>query len=123
MNVPALNKENIKKLLKAKCSNILIKYEVINEDYGFFSEYNEVYHDKKGIKICSTLENISYSLKEFDYFLLENTKIAKFIRHDSLESSYRELYEEFTITNYKRKFKGRKPLLDLISLERELSQN
>lgn len=118
-----MKKNTIKKsMLKNKCKNILVKYEIINNDYGFFSQYKEVYFPKKGIKITSTLENISYSLKDVDYYLLENKKIVKFIRHDSINDSYRELFEEYTISNYKKQYKDKRVLLAYQSLENKLLQ-
>lgn len=118
-----IQKNTIRKcMLKNKCKDILVKYELTNNDYGFFSQYKEVYFPKKGIKITSTLENISYSLKEVDYYLLENKKIVKFIRHDSLNNSYRELIEEYTISNYKKRYKNKNALLAYQALEQQLLQ-
>lgn len=84
---------------KHKFDKILVEEVLINNDYGFFAEYEKIYFYKKGVKILSTLENISYSLQEIDYYLLENNRVAKFIRHESLDNSRRELVCEYTIKN------------------------
>lgn len=84
---------------KYKFDKILVEEVLINNDYGFFAEYEKIYFYKKGVKILSTLENISYSLQEIDYYLLENNRVAKFIRHESLDNSRRELVCEYTIKN------------------------
>lgn len=85
--------------IEKKFEKILIEEVLINNDYGFFAQYEKVYFYKKGIKILSTIENISYSLQEIDYYLLENKRVAKFIRHESLNNSKRELICEYTIKN------------------------
>lgn len=85
------------KRIKKNFEKILVEEVLINNDYGFFAEYEKVYFYKKGIKILSTLENISYSLQEIDYYILENERIAKFIRHESLDKSKRELVCEYII--------------------------
>lgn len=84
---------------KHNFDKILVEEVLINNDYGFFAEYEKIYFYKKGVKILSTLENISYSLQEIDYYLLENNRVAKFIRHESLDNSRRELVCEYTIRN------------------------
>lgn len=82
---------------------ILIEEVLKNEDYGFFAKYEQVYFYKKGVKILSTIENIDYNLKEVDYYFLENEKIAKFIRHESLIDSKRELLCEYTFADKAQK--------------------
>lgn len=85
------------KRIKKNFEKILVEEVLTNNDYGFFAEYEKVYFYKKGVKILSTLENISYSLQEIDYYLLENERVAKFIRYESLDKSKRELVCEYTI--------------------------
>lgn len=101
----------------SKFEKILIEEVLTNNDYGFFAEYEKVYFYKKGIKILSRLENISYSLQEIDYYLLENKKIAKFIRHESLDKSKRELVSEYIITDKKISIKD---LLSKNKIKKEL---
>lgn len=99
-----------------KFKKILISHILVNNDYGFFAEYEEVYFYKKGVKILSTLENISNSLQEIDYYLLENQHIAKFIRYESLDNSKRELLAEYTIAD---KTKTVKDIVSLYSIKKE----
>ena len=83
----------VKNIDDKKFENILIGYRLCNNDYGFFAKYEEIYYPLKGIKIKSSLEKVSNSLKEIDYYLLENNEIGRFVNNMSLEENNREVLE------------------------------
>lgn len=117
------NRNNINKdILKSLSENILMEHQIINEDYGFFSEFKQIYYPLKGIKLFSSCENINYSFQEVDYYLLENKKIAKFIMHYSLQNTHRELIEIYSISKYMKKNKERKDFNKFYSLDKLLVQ-
>lgn len=109
-----------KAVIKKYSDNILLMYQSNNHKFDFFSDYEEVYFDIKGIKFASTCENINNLFQEVDYFLLENKKVARFTRHYNHNSSNRKLLDTFSIRAYKDNFKKRSSLKEFLKLEKKL---
>lgn len=111
-----------KETQKLSFKKIIIGYEIINNDFGFFAEFKEIFYPLHGVKIVSTQENIDYTFQEVEYYLLENYTLAKFIKKYSLDYCSRILLQTYSLEKYTEHFTNRK-ILSFLNKETYLKTN